>query len=43
MPLDSDKESATDLAEEIKRPLVDFALTPPFERHLRRIARRLAG
>lgn len=42
MPLDSDQESAIDLAAETKQHLVDFALTPPFERHLRRIARRLA-
>lgn len=42
MPLDSDRESAIALAAEVKRRLVDFALTPPFERHLRRIARRLA-
>lgn len=42
MPLDSDQESAIALAAQVKRQLVDFALTPPFERHLRRIARRLA-
>jgi len=42
MPLSSDQESSIDLAAEVKRQLVDFALTPPFERHVRRIARRLA-
>jgi hypothetical protein len=43
MPLDIDQRSAIALASEVKRQLVDFALTPPFERHLRRLARELAA
>jgi len=41
MSLENDQKSAIALAGEVKRQLVDFARTPPFERHLRRIAREL--
>lgn len=42
MELDEEQRAAVDLAGSVKASLVDFATTPPFERHLRRIARELA-
>lgn len=41
MPLDPDQRAAVDAVGEVKGRLVDFALTPPFQKHLRRLVRQL--
>jgi hypothetical protein len=41
MELDEAQRAAVELAGGVKASLVDFATTPPFERHLRRLAREL--
>ncbi|HET9842460.1 MAG TPA: hypothetical protein VFQ01_10680 [Nocardioides sp.] len=41
MELDEAQRAAVELAGSVKVSLVDFATTPPFARHLRRIAREL--
>lgn len=41
MELDEAQRAAVELAGSVKASLVEFATTPPFERHLRRLAREL--
>jgi hypothetical protein len=41
MELDEATRAAVELAGSVKSSLVDFATSPPFERHLRRLAREL--
>lgn len=42
MAIGETARAAVELAGEVKGRLVEFALSPPFERHLRRIAREVA-